>query len=70
MGDEQTGPGITSEKILEPFDRAGIEMIGRLVQDEKIGTGQQCPAERDPAFFAAGESSDDAFRIRRVQVRD
>src|SRR5437867_5940875 len=32
VSDEQTGAGITREKILQPFDRAGIEMVGRFVE--------------------------------------
>ena len=37
MRDEQTGAGIAREKVLEPLDRFGVEMVGRLVEDEEIG---------------------------------
>src|SRR5437868_11446628 len=51
--DKQTGAGITREKILQPFDGAGIEMVGRFVENQKIGTREQRPTKRDPAFFPA-----------------
>ena len=70
MGDEETGAGITREKILQPLDRAGIEMVGRLVENEKIGTREQSAAKRDAAFFSAAERADDAIGFRRVQIRD
>src|SRR6266481_2500905 len=53
--DEQTGAGITREKVLQPFNRAGVEMIGRFVENQKIGTREKRMAKRDAAFFPAGE---------------
>src|SRR5436190_15223288 len=58
--DEETGAGITREKILQPFDRAGIEMVGRFVENQKIGTREQRPAKRDAASFPAGKRAHDA----------
>src|SRR5207248_6077530 len=49
--DEQAGAGITREKILQPFDRAGVEMVGRFVENQKIRTREKRPAKRDTAFF-------------------
>ena len=68
--DEQAGAGITREKVLEPFDRSGVEMVGRLVENQKIRPREQRAAKRDTAFFPAGESAHDAIGFRRVQIRD
>src|SRR5207248_5430430 len=68
--DEQTGAGITREKILQPFDRAGIEMVGRFVENQKIGTREKRPAKCDTAFFPAGKRAHDAIGFRSVQIRD
>src|SRR5947208_5264840 len=68
--DEQTGAGITREKILKPFDRAGVEMVGRFVENQKIRTREKRPAKRDAAFFPAGESAHDAIGFRSVQISD
>src|SRR5438874_8386728 len=51
--DEQTGAGVTREKVLQPFDRAGIEMVGRFVENQKIRTREKRSAKRDTAFFSA-----------------
>ena len=63
-------PGIAREKILEPFDRAGVEMVRRFVENQKIRPRQQRAAKRDPPFFATGKARHDPFRIRRVKIRD
>ena len=38
---------------LEPGDRLGVEVVGRLVEEEQVGPGQQQPAQRDPPALAA-----------------
>src|SRR5437016_10590697 len=68
--DEQTGAGITREKVLQPFDRAGVEMVGRFVENQKIRTREKRPAKRDAAFFPAGKRAYDAIGFRSVQIRD
>src|SRR6476660_920472 len=68
--DEQTGAGIMREKVLQPFDRAGVEMVGRFVENQKIGAREKRPAKPDPAFFPAGKSAHDTIGFRRVQIRD
>src|SRR5258707_11909948 len=67
---EQTGAGITREKVLQPFNRAGVEMVGGFVENQKIRTREKRPAKRDTAFFPAGKRADDAIGFRRVQIRD
>src|SRR6266850_8587159 len=52
--DKQTGAGITREKILQPFDRAGIEMVGRFVENQKMGRGEK-GRERGNTGFSPAE---------------
>src|SRR5437762_6167767 len=68
--DEQTGAGITREKVLQPFDRTGVEMVGRFVENQKIRTREKSPAKRDATFFSAGKRAHDAIGFRSVQIRD
>ena len=44
-----------SEIALQPFDRAQVEVVGRLVEQQDVGRGRQHPRERGAARFAAGE---------------
>ena len=45
-------------------------MVGRFVENQKIGTREKRPAKRDAAFFPAGKRAYDAIGFRRVQIRD
>ena len=40
---------------LEPIDGLGVEMVGRLVEQQQFGLLEQEAAERDAAALAAGE---------------
>ena len=46
----------------EPADALDVEVVGRLVEDQQVGPGDQGGGERDPAALAAGQP-----RGRRVQ---
>jgi hypothetical protein len=37
--------------------RLGVQVAGRLVREDHIGTGQQCPGQRD-ALLLSAESCD------------
>lgn len=52
------GAQITREELFEPFDGFGVEVVGRLVQDQHVGLLQQELAQRDAALFAAGQIFD------------
>ena len=43
------------EEVLEPGDRLGVEMVGRLVEQQQVRRLQQQPAQRDAAPLAARE---------------
>ena len=52
---------------LQPGDRLGVEVVGRLVQQQDVGLGQQQPAERHAAPLAAGEDGDGRVAGRTAQ---
>ena len=55
---------VVLEVLLEPGHRLGVEVVGRLVEEQQVGLLQQQPAQRDAAALAAGE-----LRHRRVGRR-
>ena len=55
VGDRDDGAGEVLQEALEPVDALCIQMIGRLIQNEDVGFGEQQATERYPAFFPAGE---------------
>ena len=55
MGDDQDGAGIIAQMTFKPVDRLGVEMVGRLVEQQQFRLLQQQLAERDAAALAARE---------------
>jgi hypothetical protein len=55
VGDRDDRALVALQVPLQPRDGFGVQVVGRLVQEEDIGFLEQQPAERHPAFLAAGE---------------
>ena len=55
VGHGDDGALVLLEVALEPGDRLGVEVVGRLVEQQQVGRAEQQPAERDAAALAAGE---------------
>ena len=53
VGDGDDGALVVLEVPLEPADRLGVEVVGRLVEQQQVGRAQQQPAERHAAALAA-----------------
>ena len=53
VGDRDHGAFVVSEETLEPVNRLRVEVVGRLVQEEQVGRGEQQAAERNASAFAA-----------------
>ncbi len=67
MRDRDDGAGEFLQELLEPFDRFGVEMVGRLVEQQHVGLRQQQAAERDAALLAARQRLDLRFPRRQAQ---
>ena len=55
VGHGDHGAGKPLQELLEPLDALGVEVVGRLVEQQHVGLGEQQPAQRDAALLAAGE---------------
>ena len=67
VGDRDDRARVVVEVTLEPGDRLGVEMVGRLVEQQQVGLAQQQPAQRDAAALAAGERRDVGVGGRAAQ---
>jgi hypothetical protein len=67
VGDRDDGAGEALQELLEPVDRLGVEVVGRLVEEQHVGLGEQHAAERDAALLAARELADDRVPGREAQ---
>ena len=55
MADHDQAAGERLEEVAQPDDRVGVEVVGRLVEQQRLRVGEQDPGQLDPAPLAAGE---------------
>ena len=67
VGDDQDGAGVGDQVLLQPGDGLGVEVVGRLVEQQDVGVLQQQLAEGDAALLAAGEGVDGGVVGRAAQ---
>ena len=64
MADDDDGVRVAGEVIFQPERAFEIEIVGRLVEQQEIGRGEQRGGERHPHPPAAGKFRDRARLIR------
>ena len=67
VGDGDDRARILLEEVLEPAHRLGVEVVGRLVEQQHVGLRQQQAAQRDAAALAARNLRD--VRVPRRQAQ-
>ncbi len=67
VGDGDDGPRIALQVLLQPGDGLGVEVVGRLVEQQDVGLLQQQAAQGDPPLLAAGEDFDPGLAGRTAQ---
>ena len=55
VGDGDDGAGVLLEVLLEPLHALGVEVVGRLVEQEQVGLLQEQLAQRHTTLLATGE---------------
>jgi hypothetical protein len=54
VGDRDDGAVVRREVLLEPEHRLGVEVVGRLVEEEQVGLLEQQLAQGDAVTSASG----------------
>ena len=67
VGDEDDVAGIIDQMAFEPRDAFGVEMVGRLVEQQDVGLFEQQLGQRDAATLAARERVDRTVAGRAAQ---
>ena len=67
VGDGHYGAAEAFEEHLQPLDRFGVQVVGRLVQQQHVGLGQQQAAQRHAAFFTTRQQADLGVPGRQTQ---
>ncbi len=55
MADQEQRAVVIRQHLLEEVERVDVEIVGRLVQDQKIGALRQRLGQKQPIALAAGE---------------
>ena len=58
VGDRDDGARVLLEEALEPVDRLGVEVVGRLVEQQQVGVAEEQAGEGHAALLAAGQGRD------------
>ena len=64
MGDKDDGARELAEKVFQPENGFGVQMVGGLVQQQQIRLGRQSAAEGHSPLFAAGERPHEGIKRR------
>jgi hypothetical protein len=67
VGDRQDRARVALEVPLQPLDRLGVEVVGRLVEQQERRLLEQQLAQRHPAALTTGEGVDDRVGRRAAQ---
>ena len=55
MGDHQQGCLVSREVLFEPFGHVGIQVVGRLVEDQQVGFADQHRCQCHTFELSAGK---------------
>ena len=55
MADHDQPAAMTAQEVAQPDDRVGVEVVGRLVEQQRVGAAEQDPGQLDPAPLTTGE---------------
>ena len=57
VGDHHEPALVVAQEVAQPHDRVGVEVVGRLVEQQRLGAGEQDPGQLDPATLTAREGA-------------
>ena len=53
VADDDEAPGVGAQMVAQPQDRVVVEVVGGLVEQERVGLLEQDPGELDPTALTA-----------------
>ena len=66
--DEEQGLGLTLQILFEPFYHLQVEVVGRFVEDEEVGIGNEHAGESHTFPLASGEEPHRLLQIGDLQL--
>ena len=68
VADDHGAAGEILQRVLERAQRLGVEVVGRLVEEEDVGAGLEQLGEMDAVALAAGERADLLLLVAALEV--
>ncbi len=68
VADDEQGARPGAEHVVEPRPRRGVEVVGRLVEEQDVGPAEQQPGQPEPDRLAAGQLAEAAVQDRGGQA--
>ena len=68
VADHEEGPRPAAEHVVEPGPCGGVEVVGRLVEQQHVGAPQQQPGQPEPDHLASGELAEPPVEDRGGQA--
>ena len=62
VADHDQAAPVRRQEVAQPDDRVRVEVVGRLVEQQRLGAGEQDPGQLDPAPLPAGQGARAAGR--------
>ncbi len=67
VSDKDNCAGEIAQKLFEPKDRFGVEVVSGFVEQKQVGLGGEGAAKSDATFFAAGEWGHELIEGRHTE---
>ncbi|OQC01850.1 MAG: hypothetical protein BWX79_02870 [Alphaproteobacteria bacterium ADurb.Bin100] len=67
VGDGHHGAGKAGKKLLQPVHRFGVQVVGRLIEQQHVGAAEQQPAQRHTALLTTRQFADHGLPGRQAQ---
>jgi hypothetical protein len=58
VADDDQPAGVLGQEAAQPGDRVGVEVVGRLVEQQRRGVGEQDAGQLDAAALTAGQRAE------------
>ena len=70
VGDKEEGLGVALQVFLQPLNHLQVKVIGGLVEDEKVGVGDEHRGQGHALLLSAREKADGFVEVGNLELRE
>ena len=68
MRHDYEGPGPRVQQILQCSEHLGVDVVGRLIEDEDVGLTEQDQQQLEPTFLSTRELTDSGLEVSGLEA--